>query len=338
MNPTRLAIVGVGGIAQAYLRLLADAGGAEASLVAVADTSPGAAERAANEFGVAAFDDHRVLLDHLDVDAAIVCTPPDTHTAIAADFLGAGISTLCEKPLTLDVASARHLIDLARTSGALLSMAAKFRFVADVAEARRRLLAGDIGDVVLVENTFASVVPMSGRWNADRARSGGGVIVDNGTHSVDLVRWFAGPITEVMAVEGPRVQPLDVEDNAQLLTRSAGGATGRIDLSWSLAIDEPWFLRVHGTAGAFDIGWKESRVRAGDADWQRFGAGYDKLAAMGDQLRNFVAAARGQEPLAVGVDDALASVEVIDAAYRSLGVQAFVPVSPPAPRRVELAS
>jgi predicted dehydrogenase len=336
MSAVRLALVGAGGIAQTYLRLLGGSRPDEAVLVGVADPDVEAAERAVRSLGIPRFDDHHELLRVGDFDAAIVCTPPDTHSDIAADFLAHGISVLCEKPLTLSSASAHALVRAARESGALLSMAAKFRFAADVAEARRRVLAGEIGDAVLVENTFAAVVEMRERWNSDRARSGGGVIIDNGTHSVDLVRWFAGPITEVMALEGPRMQPIDVEDNAQILTRSEAGATGRIELSWSLAIDEPWFMRVHGTDGAIDIGWRESRVRVDGGDWVRFGQGYDKLAAMGDQLRNFVAAVDGREPLAVGADDAIASVEVIEASYRSLQLEAFVPVQPP--RRVELVS
>ncbi len=336
MSAIRLALVGAGGIAQTYLRLIAAARPDEAVLVGVADPDPEAAECAARPFGLSPCADHHELLRAAAFDAAIICTPPHTHADIASDFLTAGVSVLCEKPLTLSSASAHTLVRTARESGALLSMAAKFRFAADVAEARRRLLAGEIGDAVLVENTFAAVVEMQTRWNADRVRSGGGVIIDNGTHSVDLVRWFAGPITEVMALEGPRMQPIDVEDNAQILTRSEAGATGRIELSWSLAIDEPWFMRVHGTDGAIDIGWRESRIRIDGGDWIRFGQGYDKLAAMGDQLRNFVAAVDGREPLVVGADDAIASVEVIEAAYRSLQLEAFVPVQPP--RRVELVS
>ncbi len=336
MSAVRLALVGAGGIAQTYLRLLGGTRPDEAVLVAVADPNAEAAERAVRSFGIPSFDDYRELLRVGDFDAVIVCTPPDTHADIAGDFLARGVSVLCEKPLTLSSASAHALVRAGRESGALLSMAAKFRFAADVAEARRKVLAGEIGDAVLVENTFAAVVDMRDRWNAIPDRSGGGVIIDNGTHSVDLVRWFAGPISEVMALEGPRMQPIDVEDNAQILTRSEAGATGRIELSWSLAIDEPWFMRVHGTDGAIDIGWRESRVRVDGGDWVRFGQGYDKLAAMGDQLRNFVAAVDGREPLAVGTDDAIASVEVIEAAYRSLQLEAFVPVQPP--RRVELVS
>ena len=337
MTARRVALIGAGGIAQTYLRLLGQARADEIVLAAVVDIDETAAERAARPFAVPAFTSHALARDSVDLDAVIVCTPPVTHATIASDFLRVGVSVLCEKPLTLDAAAARSLVAEARSSAALLSMAAKFRFVADVAEARRRLLDGEIGEVVQVDNTFAAVVPMEHRWNADRAVAGGGVIIDTGTHSVDLVRWFAGPIREVMAVEGPRQQGLEVEDNAQLLTRSTSGATGRIDLSWSLAIDEPWYLRVHGTDGAIDIGWRESRLRTAGNDWRRFGRGYDKLAAMGEQLRNFVAAVDGREPLAVGTDDAIASVEVIEAAYRSLGTQSFVPVAPPKPR-VELAS
>lgn len=337
MTVRRVALIGAGGIAQTYLRLFATIRPDEAVLVGVADCDLDAATRGARPFSVPTFADHREMLDLCSPDAVVICTPPDTHADIAAYWITSGVSVLCEKPLTLESSAAHALVRASRESAALLSMAAKFRFVADIADAHRRVQSGDIGDVVQVDNTFASVVPMDERWNSDRRRSGGGVIVDNGTHSVDLVRWFAGPITEVMAIEGPRVQDLEVEDNAQLVTRSASGATGRVDLSWSLAIDEPWFLRVHGTRGAIDVGWRESRVRTESGDWLRFGNGYDKLACMGEQLRNFVAAVDGREPLAVGVDDAIASVEVIEAAYRSLGSQGFVPVAPPT-RRVELAS
>jgi predicted dehydrogenase len=168
---------------------------------------------------------------------------------------------------------------------------------------------------------------MAGRWNATPSVSGGGVLIDNGTHSVDIVRYFAGPITEVFATEHRRAQDLAVEDSAQMLLRTADGVSGAVDLSWSFDKEEPWYVRILGTHGIVELGWQQSRYRqVTSPDWVVFGRGYSKLDAMGAQVRNFVAAVRGEEPLLITSSDAIASVEVVDAAYRSMSERRWVAV------------
>ena len=211
------------------------------------------------------------------------------------------------------------MVAAAERSRALLTMASKFRYVADVIEARRRVAAGEIGEIVLFENAFTSRVDMIRRWNSDPVISGGGVLIDNGTHSVDLMRYFLGPLAELQVVEGKRVQDIPVEDTVRVFVRSSKGVMGTIDLSWSINKELPYYLSIYGSEGTVHVGWKESKLRRmSDAQWTVFGRGYDKLQAFRSQLDNFVRAIRGLEPPLITLQDALASVEVIDAAYDAM--------------------
>jgi predicted dehydrogenase len=324
----RLAIIGAGRIASAYAEIVGSC--TEVEAVGVADADPAAAKRLAVELDCEAYDSHLGLIETARPDAVIMCTPPVTHHEIATDCLRSQVNVMCEKPLATNMTDARKMLAVAASSSAILTMASKFRYVSDVQAARDLVVAGDIGDVVLLENTFASRVDMSQRWNSQPEIAGGGVLIDNGTHSVDLIRYFLGPITEVMAVEGRRTQGLAVEDTAQLFLRSAEGVRATIDLSWSLNKEREWFLEIYGTEGTVQVGWGRSRMRLGDdADWTALGTGYNRQQAMRDQLANFAGAILGREELRIDCTDAIASVEVIEAAYRSLRHDAWVGVYEP---------
>jgi predicted dehydrogenase len=169
---------------------------------------------------------------------------------------------------------------------------------------------------------------MSGRWNADPAISGGGVLIDNGTHSVDVAHYLLGPISEVEAVEGKRYQTLAVEDTVSVLLRTQGGAAGRIELSWSIALQRRGYVNLVGANGIIVVGWQTSAYKLNESSqWVKFGTGYDKFNAFANQLENFTAAIQDQEPLLITPDDALASVEVIEAAYSALHSKTWQAVS-----------
>ena len=326
-QPVRFAIVGAGRIARDYTTAFA-ATAADAELVAVADTNRDAAHDLAGAAGLGA---ERVrgtaaeLLAAGGVDAVLLSTPPATHAPIATDLMRGGVSVLCEKPLCLNTREAEHLAAEARTNGVVFSMATKFRFVEDVAIAKQLVDAGRIGEVLLFENAFTGHVDMSNRWNSDPALSGGGVLMDNGTHSVDLVRHFLGPITAVHALAGPRVQPIPVEDNVLLYCRTASDAMCSIDLSWSFDKSLPTYVSIYGTRGAIRLGWRGSEIRddAAGGAWEPFGSGYGKVDAFANQIRDFAGAVRGTHAPRVSTADAVASVRVIEAAYASMhGVEA----------------
>lgn len=342
-QPVTFGLIGAGGIAQSYAAAFENHH--DARLVAVADTRPEAAGGLATRFGCPAFGSYRELLDAAKVEAVVICTPPNTHEEIASAAARRGLHVLCEKPFTLTPASARRMTAEARRAGVRLTMASKFRYVEDVTKARDLIAAGTVGEVVLFENAFTARVDMANRWNSDPAVAGGGVLIDNGTHSVDLMRFFLGPLAEVHCVEGKRVQRLPVEDTVRVFVRSAAGVMGTVDLSWSVNKELDWYVTVYGSEGTLQVGWKQSRYKRSGGEWVAFGGGYHKTQAFAAQLANFARAIRGAEPLVITADDAVASVDVIEAAYRSLREDPWtgVPARPddliqtPAPGRARAA-
>jgi predicted dehydrogenase len=321
----RFGLVGAGRIAQSYVQAFQEA--PNASLTGVADVNVSAASTLAAQGGCRAFESHLELAESGQVDAVIVAAPPNVHGPISIDFLQRGIPVLCEKPVSTDLETARLIRKTARDRHVLFTMASKFRYVEDVVRARNIVNSGVLGDVVLFENTFMSFVDMAQRWNSDRRISGGGVFIDNGTHSVDIMRYFIGPLDMIHAVEGPDIQGLPVEETVHITARSCDGAIGRMDLSWSINKQCDDYISIYGSEGTLRVGWKGSFYRQQrSAQWVQFGNGYDKVQAFREQIANFSAAIQGLEELLIDADDAVASVEVIQAGYKALATDSWTPI------------
>jgi predicted dehydrogenase len=326
-SPIRFGLVGAGGIAQSYLQAFEACPVAE--LVAVADVRLEAAEAMAEKAGCASFNSHIAMADAVELDAVIICTPPTSHPNICIEFLERQIHVLCEKPLSIDVNSAMTMQAAAQKAGVILTMASKFRYVEDVIRAKSLLASGILGEIVLFENAFTARVNMASRWNANPLISGGGVLIDNGTHSVDIMRYFLGALAEIQVIEGKRVQGLPVEDTVRIFVKSDSGVMGNIDLSWSINKELDYYLRIYGSQGTISVGWKESKYRqASSPEWIKFGNGYDKVQAFRSQIENFSKAIRKEEPLLITAEDGIASVEAIEAAYRSLNQNGWMPITP----------
>lgn len=316
-NKLRFGMVGAGSIAQAYAQAFEDCETAE--LVAVADIRGSAARALAEGLGCASFNAYEAMAAESKLDAVVICTPPVTHPEICLFFLERKIHVLCEKPLSIDAGSARTMLDASESRGVKLIMASKFRYVEDVVRAKSIVVSGIIGEVVLFENAFTSRVDMSSRWNSDPKISGGGVLIDNGTHSLDLMRYFLGPLSDVQVVEGKRSQGLAVEETVRIFARSTGGVMGSSDLSWSINKELGNYISIYGSHGTVHVGWKESKYRqSSGGDWVVFGKGYDKVQAFRSQINNFSRAVNDEEPLLITAEDAYASVEAVEAAYAAL--------------------
>lgn len=314
----QFGMVGAGAIAQVYAQAFTSSDAAE--LVAVADVERLKAQALARSAGITAYGSCADMLRaEPRLGAAIVCTPPDTHLEICRHVFEHGLPVLCEKPLSTDARSARLMVEEAERARVPFTVAAKFRFVADIAEAKQLIEAGAIGQPVLFQNSFTSPADMRGRWNSQKSVSGGGVLIDHGPHSVDLIRHLCGPVAEIFAVEGNRTQGLAVEETVHLVARTNGGVLAIVDLSWNVDQQSDSYISVRGTLGTLSIGFRESSYRLySSSDHLRFGTGYDKLRAFRNQIDNFAAAIRGEAELLIKPEDGLASSEVIEAGYGAL--------------------
>lgn len=323
---SRFGIVGAGAISQGYSQAFQTSD--ECITVGVADVRTEAARSLAEVHGCPAFASHTELADACDLDGVLVCTPPDSHPRIALDFIERGIPVLCEKPFAISANEAANVINAAKVNDVPITMASKFRYVGDVVKAKQIVDSGILGEIVLFENAFTSCVDMSKRWNSKPEISGGGVLIDNGTHSLDIARYFLGQLDEVHVMEGKRSQNLAVEETVRIFVRSAAGIIGNFDLSWSINKELDRYISIFGTRGTVWVGWKASMYRQSSSpDWLQFGNGYDKVDAFRRQLVNFARAIKGEEQLLITPADALASVEAVEAAYESLGRNHWTPIN-----------
>ncbi len=321
----RFGLVGAGRIAEAYCQAFQHVSNAQ--LAGIADVRFAAAEAAAARCGCAAYPSHLALAESGKIDAVVIATPPATHSTICLDFLDRSIPVLCEKPVSIDSEGARAVRMKAREKKVAFTMASKFRYAEDVVRAHNIVRSGILGTIVLLENTFMAHVDMSSRWNSNPTLSGGGVLIDNGTHSVDIMRYFIGPLTSIHVVEGLQLQHLPVEETVHVTARSTTGSVGRMDLSWSINKQCDDYIAIYGSSGTLRVGWKGSYYRQeGSCAWVQFGNGYNKAQAFQDQIENFSAALQGLERLVINVNDALASVDAIQAGYQALSEQSWVDI------------
>ncbi len=317
MKKLKFALIGTGGIAQTYAQAFQQSNCCQ--LAAVADVNKNSAQAFAEPFGAKSFSDYKTLAENTEFDAVIISTPPNSHPEIAMFFMNRSVNVLCEKPLCLSIADAKQMIETAEKSGVKFTMATKFRYCEDVVKAKAILASGVLGEIVQFENAFTAKVDMSQRWNSDFEISGGGVLMDNGTHSVDIIRYFLGAITEVLAVETGKTQNLKVDENVKMFAKTTDGIAASVDLTWGINKELPNFISIYGTNGTLQIGWQASKYKLNSSpDWTIFGKGYDKVQAFKSKIENFRNAIVEGEELLTKPSDALASVEVIEAAYKSL--------------------
>lgn len=233
MDKVRIGIVGIGNIGTAHANTLFGGQVECAVLGAVCDISSDRREFAKeNYLGVEIFDDYNQMFASGLIDAVIVSTPHKLHCDIAMDALRAGLNVLVEKPVDITVSKAKAINELVKTTDKKFAIMFNQRTNDVFAKAREIVKSGALGElkrtVWIITNWYRTQRYYdSAGWRATWAGEGGGVLLNQAPHNLDLWQWICGMPIEVQAnCEVGKYHNIEVEDDVTLLTRYENGATG----------------------------------------------------------------------------------------------------------------
>ncbi|HRJ72168.1 MAG TPA: Gfo/Idh/MocA family oxidoreductase [Terrimicrobiaceae bacterium] len=275
--PVKYGIVGASGIAQrrvmpAFRRCR------HSVLEAICSRSEDRAQALALQFGArSASTDLSTLL--ASVDAVYVASPVHCHFDDARRVIEAGKHLLIEKPLARNPAEARKILELRDRHGVFAMEAYMMKFHPAHAAIREAVQAGDIGHVIQARARLGCWYPdIAGAWRQESKFSGGGALMDLGSHLISLLRWILGPIRSVRALCNTQVFSYGVEDSATLLVGFASGAHGIVEAYFSLP-DKigTGVLELTGTRGRILAVDTIGQQGAGSVRWETIPgqSGYD---------------------------------------------------------------
>ena len=228
MQQVRFGVIGVGGMGIAHATLIQRID--ETVLAAVCSASAERTQQVAQQFGVPGFTDYRQLLGSGLADAVLIATPHPLHAEIALCAFEHGVHVLCEKPLAVSISEGRRMVDSARRRGLLLGAMLQMRTEKHFRIARRAVEEGVIGNL-LRAHTIATwcrneAYYRSAVWRGTWAGEGGGVLINQAPHHLDIFCWLAGMPCRVTAQVRTRYHQIEVEDEAFALLEYANGAHG----------------------------------------------------------------------------------------------------------------
>jgi UDP-N-acetyl-2-amino-2-deoxyglucuronate dehydrogenase len=250
----KIAIVGCGTIAPTHADAIAEISQTTAArIVACCDVDAGRAAAFAKRFDVPAVDWQSILADPA-IDAVSLCTPSGLHADLGAEALLAGKHVVVEKPLDVTLAACDKLIDAQQHSGKVLACISQHRFDPASVYVYDKIRTGELGDVFLTEARVSWYRTQeyydSGDWRGTWQLDGGGCLMNQGVHTVDLMLWLCGPATSVYAQARTAAhKQIEVEDVIAATVTFESGAVGNLLATTAAYPGFPVRLAVHGTKG-----------------------------------------------------------------------------------------
>jgi predicted dehydrogenase len=322
----RVAIVGCGAIGHKRARALAP----DDRLVAVADLDHRRAQQLAGGHpGCEVEPTWQGCVARPDVDAVVVSTVNNALAPVTVEAVRQGKHVLVEKPAARDPDELRPVVATARTAGVVVKVGFNHRFHPALRKARELVDAGALGPLLFVRGRYGhgGRVGYDREWRADPAVAGGGELLDQGVHLIDLARWFLGDFTDVSGHVATYFWDMPVEDNGFLSLRTAAGQTAWLHAScteWKNLFSFEVYgrdgkLHVEGLGGSYGIerlAWYRMLPRMGPPEttiWEYPGED-GSWRAEWDDFRSSVA---GGVPPCGTLEDGLAALAVVHAVYRT---------------------
>lgn len=250
MKKTRFGIYGCGIIAKTHANVIKEIEKAE--LYACADLSQKAAQAFAENLAIKAFTSLDEMLECNDIDVICVCTPSGTHADIAIKILNAGKNVVLEKPMAIKTADCDRIIEAAKKSKGKLTVISQMRYSPDIKKLKSLIDSGSLGKILLVElnmNYYRDEEYFKGSWRGSKEMDGGGALMNQGIHGVDLIGYLVGKVSKLTSIVRTLSHKIEVEDMAVANLEFECGALGIITASTAVPPGFDRETKIYGTNG-----------------------------------------------------------------------------------------
>lgn len=327
-------IIGSGVIGKTHAEAVRAVEGAQ--LVMVCDKEEEKAKEVAQNNGTLWCKDYHELLKNPDVHIVNICTPTGFHAEPTIAALEAGKHVLVEKPMEINLGRTDKMIAAAQKANRYLGVIFQYRFLPAMQYLKKSIDSGLLGNITLGEATvkwyrspdYFKVAPWRGTFDYD----GGGALMNQGVHFIDLLLYLLGPIESVMAYSDTLLQPIEVEDTAVVCLRFKSGALGVIQATTTACPRLFDRIEIAGTKGSvliedgdlrFKYFAKEDGEDVGLYGLKKAGLKVAETVELSEplghfvQISDFVTAVKENRPPIIDGEEGQRALVVIDAAYQS---------------------
>lgn len=325
-NKVKIGIIGAGNIATQHYNGYLTAG---AEVVGFVEPVEATRIKRSKEWGIPGFASTKAMFETLELTAVSICTPNAYHHEATLAAAKRGLHVLCEKPLSLSLEQARAMVDAAATAGIVLQVGHHLRSSLYVEQAKAIIDSGAIGRIAFIRlrqaHDWGGLKELNPNF-ATLERAGGGTLLDNGCHMMDLARHLGGEVAEVFARTATLGFEIEVEDTSLVSLKFDSGAIGSVENAWTATGWEEGFW-IYGSAGALECTNRSSETtlrhvfRASrNTSWHLPDEAIYRFQAAGGHARevaHFLASIRDARPVICSGEDGLKAVELILAAYES---------------------
>ena len=300
-------------------------------LITCADVSLERAEPLAKAFGAIAVTDWRAVVENPAVDVVIVATPHDTLAAIALGAVNAGKHVLVEKPAARFASELEPVLAARDAKSVRVHVGFNHRYHRSLRKAKQLVCSGALGELMFIRGRYGhgGRVGYEKEWRADPTISGGGELIDQGPHLIDLSRWFLGEFTEVQGWAETYFWKMPVDDNGFMLLKTKHNQTAFLHVScteWKNLFSMEIYgrdgkLDLNGLGGSYGverITWFKMLPEMGPPEtysWE-YPMGDDSWSAETSAFLDDIEAGRPDD---CGLEDAIAALTVVETIYKRSG-------------------
>ena len=344
MEPIKFAIIGAGNIGKILAEAIAHVSQAQVSVVCNRTEAPGRA--LADQHNAAWLADYEAAVVRDDVDVVAVCTPSGNHMEISVAAAEAGKHLLVEKPLEITLSRVDRIIGAVEKAGVILACVFPRRFAVGVETTKAALNTGRLGTVTLADvyvKWHRDQAYYDADWRGTWALDGGGALMNQSIHQIDMLQWLAGPVDSVFARTTTLAHQMETEDTACAVLTFKSGALGVIQGATSTWPGDQAKTEIRGSGGSIVLEdgrittWKLADAKADEEERMlnleaAQGSGASDPTAIGYEMHrrqvvDLVEAIQNNRPPKILGQEARKSVEIIRAIYHS--AQTGQPVSLP---------